>query len=336
MKRLVSGIKPTGELTLGNYIGALMQFVKLQKELKDYELYIFIADLHAITTPQDRLELRKNIKSIAAFYIAAGLDPNRANLFIQSEVSEHAELAYIMESTLYIGEMERMIQYREKRANNEEAIRTSLLTYPALMAADILLYDANIVPVGEDQMQHLELTRTAATRFNHQYGETFVIPDGYVTKVGARIMGLQNPLTKMSKSASNSPKDYILLLDSPNVIKNKIKSAVTDSDSKVYFDKDNKPGISNLLTIYSALTEITIKDLEAKYKNSNYGTFKNDLAEIVSAEITKIQNKYHAIINSKELDDFLDKGRDNAKIIAERKINTVYQKVGLGRKKRWE
>ena len=333
MKRLVSGIKPTGELTLGNYIGALMQFVKLQEELSDHEFFIFIADLHAITTPQDRLELRKNIKNIAALYLAVGLDPKRVNLFIQSEVSEHAELAYIMESTLYIGEMERMIQYREKRANNEEAIRTSLLTYPALMAADILLYDATIVPVGEDQMQHLELTRTAANRFNHLYGDTFTEPKGHVTKVGARIMGLQNPEHKMSKSASNSPKDYILLLDEPNVIKNKIKSAVTDSESKVYFDKENKPGISNLLTIYSAITNISIKDLETKYKDSNYGSFKNDLATIVSDHIEQIQIRYKEIINSKELDDYLDLGRDKAKLIAARKINKVYHKVGLGRKK---
>lgn len=333
MKRLVSGIKPTGELTLGNYIGALMQFVKLQDELSDHEFFIFIADLHAITTPQDRLDLRKNIKSIAALYIAVGLDPKRVNLFIQSEVSQHTELAYIMESTLYIGEMERMIQYKEKRANNEEAIRTSLLTYPALMAADILLYDANIVPVGEDQMQHLELTRTAANRFNHLYGDTFVEPQGFVTKVGARIMGLQNPEYKMSKSASNSPKDYILLLDEPNVIKNKIKSAVTDSDNKIFFDKTNKPGISNLLTIYSALTNLSIKELEDKYNDSNYGTFKNDLANVVSDHIEEIQKKYKEIINSKELDNYLNEGRDKATLIASRKINKVYHKIGLGRKK---
>src|SRR5690554_6482842 len=202
MKRLVSGIKPTGDLTLGNYIGAIKQFVNMQQEMEDTEFYIFIADLHAITTPQDRLVLRKNIKSIAALYIACGLDPEKVNIFIQSEISEHAELNYIIESTLYVGEMERMIQYKEKKESQAEAIRTSLLTYPALMAADILLYDANFVPIGDDQKQHLELTKTAAQRFNHLYGDTFTIPEAIYPKTGARIMGLQNPEAKMSKSRS--------------------------------------------------------------------------------------------------------------------------------------
>ena len=333
MKRLVSGIKPTGDLTLGNYIGAIKQFVNMQNELKDTEFFIFIADLHAITTPQERLVLRKNIKSIAALYIACGLDPEKVNIFIQSEISEHAELNYIMESTLYIGEMERMIQYKEKKESQTEGIRTSLLTYPALMAADILLYDANFVPIGEDQKQHLELTRTAANRFNFLYGDTFTIPEGIIPKTGARIMGLQNPEQKMSKSADKSAKDYILLIDDLKVVANKIKSAVTDSDNLVKFDKENKPGISNLLTIFSALTNISIKDLEEKYKDSNYGTFKSDLANVVVDELSPIQNKYNEIINSKELDDILDKGRDRAKLIARRKLDKVYHKVGLGRKK---
>ncbi|HHT55297.1 MAG TPA: tryptophan--tRNA ligase [Acholeplasma sp.] len=333
MKRLVSGIKPTGDLTLGNYIGAIKQFVNMQNELIDTEFFIFIADLHAITTPQERLVLRKNIKSIAALYIACGLDPEKVNIFIQSEISEHAELNYIMESTLYIGEMERMIQYKEKKESQTEGIRTSLLTYPALMAADILLYDANFVPIGEDQKQHLELTRTAANRFNFLYGDTFTIPEGIIPKTGARIMGLQNPEQKMSKSADKSAKDYILLIDDLKVVANKIKSAVTDSDNLVKFDKENKPGISNLLTIFSALTNISIKDLEEKYKDSNYGTFKSDLANVVVDELSPIQNKYNEIINSKELDDILDKGRDRAKLIARRKLDKVYHKVGLGRKK---
>lgn len=332
MKTLVSGIKPTGSLTLGNYIGALKQFVKLQEELSDTEFFIFIADLHSITTPQEKLELRANIKSIAALYLAVGLNPDRVNLFIQSEVSAHAELSYIMESTLYIGEMERMIQYKEKRENEESAIRTSLLTYPALMAADILLYDANLVPVGEDQVQHLEITRTAATRFNHTYGETFVIPKGYTPKTGARIMGLQHPNRKMSKSDEASTKDYILMLDPLNTIKKKIRSAVTDSDNKVLYDVENKPGISNLLTIYSALTNISIKDLETKYANKSYGDFKGELAEIVANELEPIQKRYNEIINSNELDEILDKGRDRANLVANRKIKKVYNKVGLGRK----
>lgn len=333
MKRLVSGIKPTGDLTLGNYIGAIKQFVKLQDELENTEFFIFIADLHAITTPQEKEKLRKNIKNIAALYIACGLDPNKVNIFIQSEISEHAELGYIMESTLYVGEMERMIQYKEKKAKNEEAVRTSLLTYPALMAADILLYDANLVPIGEDQTQHLELTRTAAIRFNNLYEETFVVPEGITPKTGARIMGLQDPTHKMSKSEDKSAKDYILLLDDLNQIKNKIMSAVTDSDSIIKFDKINKPGISNLLTIYSALTNISIEELELKYKDSNYGTFKADLANVVVSEIKGIQDTYNKIINSTELDLILDKARDYAKNIARRKIDKVYNKIGLGRKR---
>lgn len=332
MKRLVSGIKPTGDLTLGNYIGAIKQFVNLQNEIEDTEIFIFIADLHAITMPQERLTLRENIKKIAALYIACGLDPNKVNIFIQSEVSEHAELAYIMESTLYVGEMERMIQYKEKKANDEDAIRTSLLTYPALMAADILLYDANYVPIGEDQKQHLELTKTAGNRFNHLYGNTFVIPEGIIPKIGSRIMGLQNPEAKMSKSSGKSVKDYILLIDDLNQIKNKIKSAVTDSDGLVKFDKVNKPGISNLLTIYSSLTNKSINELEIKYKDSSYGNFKNDLAEVVVNFLSPIQDKYHEIINSDKLDKILNDGRDKAKIIASRKIKNVYHKVGLGRK----
>ena len=333
MKRLVSGIKPTGDLTLGNYIGAIKQFVDMQNELEDTEFFIFIADLHAITTPQDRLVLRDNIKKIAALYIACGLDPEKVNIFIQSEVKEHLMLSYIIESTLYVGEMERMIQYKEKRANQEEAIRTSLLTYPALMAADILLYDANLVPVGEDQMQHLELTKTAGNRFNYLYGDTFVIPEGITPKTGARIMGLQNPTSKMSKSDDKSDKDYILLIDDLARVKNKIKSAVTDNDTIVKFDTVNKPGISNLLTIYSVLTNTSIKDLEEKYKDSNYGTFKSELADVVVNFLEPIQNTYNKILKSKELDDILDRGRDRASLVASRKIDKVYHKVGLGRKK---
>lgn len=332
MKTLVSGIKPTGSLTLGNYIGALKQFVKLQDELTDTEFFIFIADLHSITIPQEKLELRKNIKSIAALYIASGLDPKKVNLFIQSEVPAHTELAYIMESTIYIGEMERMIQYKEKRESESSAIRTSLLTYPALMAADILLYDANLVPVGEDQIQHLELTRTAATRFNNLYGNTFTIPKGHSPKTGSRIMGLQNPNRKMSKSDDSSVKDYILLLDPINTIKRKIKSAVTDSDNKILYDPVNKAGISNLLTIYSALSNYSIKELEKLYQNKSYGDFKHDLAEVVASELKPIQEKYEEIINSKELDEILDNGQKRAEIVANRKIKKIYAKIGLGRK----
>jgi tryptophanyl-tRNA synthetase len=330
MKRLVSGIKPTGSLTLGNYIGALRQFVKLQDELEDTEFFIFIADLHAITTPQERQSLKKNIKSIAALYIACGLNPEKVNLFVQSEVMEHATLGYVMESTAYVGEMERMTQYKDKKGKQTEGIRTSLLTYPALMAADILLYDADIVPIGDDQKQHLELTRNLAQRFNHLYGDTFVVPEGFFPKTGARIKSLTEPTKKMDKSADNQ-KAYILLLDDLNQVKNKIRSAVTDSDATIKFDVKNKTGISNLLTIYASLTDISIKDIEEKYKDSDYKTFKEDLANIVADTLAPIQEKYNDIISSPYLDEVLDKGRERASLIARKKIFKVYKSMGLGR-----
>lgn len=334
MKRLVSGIKPTGELTLGNYIGAIKQFVKLQDELEDTEFFIFIADLHAITTPQEKQLLRKRVRDIAAMYVACGLDPNKVNLFVQSEVLEHPLLGYIMESTAYIGEMERMTQYKDKKQKQTEGIRTSLLTYPALMAADILLYDASLVPVGQDQQQHLELTRTLAERFNSQYGETFVVPEGFTPKVGAKIKSLQEPTKKMSKSEAETPKAYILLQDDINQIKNKIKSAVTDSDTEIRFDEVNKPGISNLLTIYSAITDISIDDIVEKYKGqTSYAGFKEDLANIVADHIKGIQDRYKELISSKELDEILDNGAKNASFVAKRKMAKVLSRIGLQRKK---
>ncbi|MFA6377360.1 MAG: tryptophan--tRNA ligase [Acholeplasmataceae bacterium] len=330
MKRLLSGIQPTGKLTLGNYIGALKQFVKLQDELEDTELFIFIADLHAITTPQNKQELKKNIRSVAALYLACGLDPNIVNLFVQSEIAEHAQLGYVMESTAYVGEMERMTQYKDKKGKQTEGIRTSLLTYPALMAADILLYDADIVPIGDDQKQHLELTRNLAVRFNNAYGQTFTVPEGYFTKTGARIMSLTEPTKKMSKSAEN-PKSYILLLDDLAQVRNKIKSAVTDSDGLIKYDPKKKPGISNLLTIYSALTDISIKTLEEMYETKNYQVFKADLAEIVADALRPIQSKYFEIMNGTELDKILDQGAEKARLVAQRKLVKVYKKLGLGR-----
>lgn len=332
MKRLVSGIKPTGSLTLGNYIGALRQFVKLQDELEDTEFFIFIADLHAITTPQEKQALKKSIKSIAALYIACGLDPNKVNLFVQSEVVEHAVLGYIMESTAYVGEMERMTQYKDKKQKQTEGIRTSLLTYPALMAADILLYDADIVPIGDDQKQHLELTRNLAQRFNHLYGDTFVVPEGFFPKTGARIKSLTEPDKKMDKSAENQ-KAYILLLDDLNQVKNKIRSAVTDSDTTIKYDLKNKAGISNLLQIYASLTDISIKDIELKYKDSSYKEFKENLADIVADTLKPIQERYHEIINSPYLDEVLDQGRLRASEIARKKMFKVYKRIGLGRVK---
>lgn len=332
MKRLLSGIKPTGQLTLGNYIGALRQFVKLQDELPDTEFFIFIADLHAITTPQDKVQLRHNIKSVAALYIACGLDPKRVNLFIQSEVTEHVMLSYVMESTAYIGEMERMTQFKDKKGHQTEGIRTSLMTYPALMAADILLYDADIVPIGDDQKQHVELTRNLAIRFNNAHGETFVVPKPFFPKTGARIKSLTDPDKKMDKSHDN-PKSYILLLDDLNAVKNKIKSAVTDSEGTIRYDVKNKPGISNLLTIYASLSDLSIKDLEKRYADSNYATFKADLAEIVAETLRPIQERYHELIKDPLLDAVLDHGASRARTIARIKMLKVYKRLGLGRVK---
>jgi tryptophanyl-tRNA synthetase len=330
MKRLVSGIQPSGNLTLGNYLGAIKQFIALQEELSDTEFFIFIADLHAITVSQDKTALRKNIRSLAALYLACGLDPKKVHLFIQSEVIEHNQLGYIMESTVYVPELERMTQYKDKKLKQQAGIRSNLLTYPALMAADILLYDADIVPVGEDQKQHLELTRNLAERFNQQHGDTFIVPEPFTPKVGGKIMSLTDPTKKMSKSDDNQ-KAVVYLLDDLNQIKNKIKSAVTDSDTKIRYNVKEKPGISNLLTIYSLISGLKITELEQMYEHSNYATFKSDLAEKLAEYLRPIQERYHALLASPELDTVLDEGRDAAKRVAYKKIMKVYKRLGLGR-----
>ena len=330
--RLISGIQPSGTITLGNYLGAIKNFVKLQDELTDTDILVFIADLHAITVSQDKQALRKNIKSLAAIYLACGLDPNRVHIFIQSEVPAHNQLGWVMECNSYIGELERMTQFKDKKVKQVAGVSAGLLTYPSLMAADILLYDANIVPVGVDQKQHLELTRNLAERFNTKYGETFIVPEPIIAKTGAKIMSLVDPTKKMSKSDEN-PKSYISLLDELPIIMKKIKSAVTDSDTTIKYDLDNKPGISNLLTIYSCISGLSISELEEKYANSNYGEFKNDLAQVVLNEIEPIQKRYNDLINSKELDEILDQGRDYANHLANKKLYKVYNKVGLGRKR---
>ena len=333
MAVILSGIKPTGIPTLGNYLGALKNFVKLQNERTEDKFLFFIADLHAITVPQNPAELRANIKNLAALYLACGLNKDNLVLFIQSEVAEHAEMGYIMQSMAYMGEMERMTQFKEKSRKQETGVTTALFTYPALMAADILLYNTDLVPVGEDQLQHLELTRDLAIRFNNRYSDTFKVPEGLVTKVGARIMDLQNPLKKMSKSEDPGDKGCIFLLDPIDLIKKKIKSAVTDSDAVVKYDKANKPGISNLMTIYSCITGEDYKAIEAKYAGIGYGEFKSDLADIVADEVSKIQERYNKLINSTELDEILDKGKDEASFMARKQLSKVYRKVGLGRKK---
>lgn len=327
MKRIFSGVKPSGDLTLGNYIGAISNFTKLQH---DYDCLFCVVDLHAITVPQDRQELKKRVKDIAALYIACGIDPNKTHIFVQSEVPGHTQLAWILECHTYIGELNRMTQFKDKAQKlGTDGLSSGLYTYPVLMAADILLYDADLVPVGEDQKQHVEITRDIAIRFNNRYGETFVVPEHFIPKVGARIMDLQEPTKKMSKSEND--KGCILLLDEPSVIRKKIMSAVTDSETQIYYDPQKKPGISNLISIYAIITNKTIDEVVEEFKDANYGTFKKALAEKLIERILPIQERFKDIRNSKELDDILDAGRDYAMHLATRKINKVMKKVGLGR-----
>ncbi|GMB08915.1 tryptophan--tRNA ligase [Thermolongibacillus altinsuensis] len=329
MKTIFSGIQPSGVITLGNYIGAMKQFVELQH---DYNCYFCIVDQHAITVPQDRLQLRKNIRSLAALYLAVGIDPNKSTLFIQSEVPAHAQAGWILQCIAYIGELERMTQFKDKSAG-KEAVSAGLLTYPPLMAADILLYSTDIVPVGEDQKQHIELTRDLAERFNKRYGEIFTIPEARIPKIGARIMSLTDPTKKMSKSDPN-PKSFITLLDDAKTIEKKIKSAVTDSDGIIKYDKENKPGISNLLTIYSILSNQSIEQLEQQYAGKGYGEFKADLAEVVISTLTPIQEKYYELIESEKLDDILDEGAEKANKVASKMLKKMENAIGLGRKRR--
>lgn len=329
MKNIFSGVQPSGEITLGNYIGAIRNFVNLQNE---YQCYFCVVDLHAITVPQDSLELNKRIKDVAALYIACGIDPEKAVIFIQSEVSAHAELSWILECHTYIGELSRMTQFKEKTKNaNQDGISSGLFTYPVLMAADILLYDSHLVPVGDDQKQHIEITRDIATRFNNRYGETFVIPEIYTSKVGARIMDLQNPEMKMSKSESG--KGCIFLLEDLKSIYKKIMSAVTDSEMKIKYDKEKKPGISNLLTIYSAITNQSIESIEKQFVNSNYGDFKKALANVLVSFIEPIQDRFHEIRNSSILDEILDRGREIAEKVSYQKLLEVKKKIGLLRQR---
>lgn len=330
-KTIFSGIQPSGDLTLGNYIGALKQFGQFQE---DYNCFYCIVDEHAITVPQDRLKLRQSIRNLAALYLAVGLDPEKSTLFIQSEVPAHAQAAWILQCNVYIGELERMTQFKDK-STGKAGVSAGLLTYPPLMAADILLYQTDLVPVGDDQKQHIELTRDLAERFNkkNEDATVFVVPDIYVAKAGARVMSLQDPTRKMSKSDENK-KNAIFLLDPPNVITKKIKSAMTDSSGVVQFDKENKPGISNLLSIYSAMTGESIKDLEAKYDGKGYGDFKSDLAEVVVAELAPIQERYAHFLKSPELDDILDQGAEKAARVANKTLKKMENAIGLGRKRR--
>lgn len=331
MKTLVSGIQPSGRLTLGNYLGAIKNFVALQDEGEFEEFFVFIADLHAITVPKDPTMLRQSIKKLAALYLACGLNPERITLFIQSEVHEHAEIGYLLQTITYIGELERMTQYKDKKAKQVEGVSSALLTYPVLMAGDILLYNANGVPVGQDQKQHLELTRTLAERFNSKYSETFNIPDALIVKEGAKIMSLQDPSKKMSKS-DPLEKASIYLDDSEAVIRKKIASAVTDSDGIIKYDEVNKPGISNLLNILSCCTNKSISDLETEFEGVGYGEFKKAVADAIITLLMPIQDKYEKILADKDyLNKVLDDGAQKASYFARKTLSKVKRKMGVGR-----
>jgi len=324
MDHILSGIKPTGQLTLGNYIGAINKFVKLQDS---GESFLFIADLHALTLPIDPEVLSTNSRDLAAFYLAAGLDPNKSNIFLQSDVSAHAELAIILQNYLYMGELSRMTQFKDKASKmKEEAIGLGLFAYPVLMAADIVLYDSKVIPVGEDQVQHVELARDLVKRFNNRYGDVLVMPRAEVAKVGARIMSLSDPTKKMSKS---DPKGDIYLKDDPAVMRKKIMSAVTDMEAHVHYDQEKQPGISNLMTILSSLTGKSFVEIEKEFEGKGYGDFKRAVADAVVNELEPLQQRAKQIIESGLVDKVLEKGAKRANEIASEVLARVQKAVGL-------
>lgn len=324
MKRILTGLQPTGVITLGNYIGAIKQMVKYQDK---YDSFIFVADLHAITVPKENFNLYENTKSLIALYLACGIDPNKNTIFVQSQNEYHTNLSWILECNTYFGELSRMHQFKEK-SKGKQNFTAGLFTYPVLMASDIILYDADFVPVGIDQKQHVEIARDIAIRFNNKYGKTFNVPEPLISDVGTKIMDLVDPTCKMSKSSENQ-NGVIRLLDSPDVIRKKIMKATTDSDSHVKYDKENKPGISNLINIYSSLTNKKIEEIEEEFKDSNYGTFKKKVADVVVSEIEKIQEKYNYYMNDNYIDEILKDGVNKARIYSKAKYEAVKNKIGF-------
>ena len=327
MKRVLTGLQPSGQITLGNYIGSIKQMVKYQNI---YDSFIFIADMHAITVPQEPKVLKENIRKLVAIYLACGIDKDKNTIFIQSENIYHANVSWILECLTPYGELSRMTQFKDKSKKNQN-FSAGLLTYPILMASDILLYDTDYVPVGIDQKQHVELARNIAQRVNNKYNtDIFKLPEPLISTSGAKIMDLVDPTKKMSKSSDN-PKGIIYLLDSEEDIRKKIMSATTDSDTKIIYDTENKKGISNLMTIYSVLSNLSIKEIEIKYQESNYKTFKSDLANLVIDTLIPIQKKYYELLDSKELDAILDKGCLKTSEIAKDKYLKLKDIVGLNR-----
>ncbi len=324
-KIVFSGIQPTGNLHLGNYIGALRNFGPLQEE---YDCLYSIVDLHAITVRQNPTQLRQNCLKLMSLYLAAGLDPDKSLIYFQSHVPAHAELAWVLNCFTYMGELSRMTQFKDKAQKHAENINVGLFAYPTLMAADILLYQTNFVPVGNDQKQHIEITRDIAERFNAIYGDVFTIPEPLIGKVGARIMSLSDPTRKMSKS---DPEDtFIAILDEPNVIRKKVRRAVTDSEALVKYDVENKPGVSNLMSIYSAVTGKAFAEIENEFVGKGYGDFKEAVADAVIAELEPIQARYRQISADKAyLNEVMTKGAERAGKLAARTMSKVRRKVGL-------
>lgn len=328
MSVIFSGIQPSGNLTLGNYLGALRNFTKVQDE---NECYYCVVNQHAITVPQDPKMLHERTRQLAAIYLAAGLDPEKAVLFVQSEVPEHVQLGWIMTTMSYVGELERMTQYKDKASKRGDSVPAGLLTYPPLMAADILLYQTNLVPVGDDQKQHLEITRDLAQRFNRVYSEdVFTIPEILLGQDGTRVMSLQEPTKKMSKSDDNQTAT-VYLLDTPKDIEKKIKRAQTDSDNAVRYDREAKPGISNLMDIFAALTDKSHEEIERAYAGQGYGTFKKDVAEATISVLEPIQKRYAELIDTPELDVILTKGAEKAREKASKTYEAVTKAMGLYR-----
>ena len=322
---LLSGIQPSGNLMIGNYIGAIKHWVRLQDE---YDCLFVLVDLHAITVRQDPSELRKRCHDFLALYMACGIDPAKSTVFVQSHVPAHAELAWVLTCFTSMGELNRMTQFKEKAQRHEGNVNAGLFAYPALMAADILLYQTDLVPVGADQKQHLELTRDLAERFNNVYGETFRVPAAYIAPVGARIMSLQDPTAKMSKSDEN-PRNYVALLDPPDVVRSKIKRAVTDCGTAVAQD-ETRPGISNLMTIYSSLTGEDYTTISARYAGKGYAQFKADLAELVVEFLRPIQERYRHVRSDKaELQTILERSSEVASVRARRTLDKVYRNLGF-------
>ncbi|CAM4347176.1 tryptophan--tRNA ligase [Paenibacillus tarimensis] len=324
MQRVLSGIQPSGQLTLGNYIGAMKNFVRLQDT---HQCFFMIVDLHAITVPQEPEALREQTEAVASLFIAAGIDPAKAAVFVQSHVRSHVELSWLLTTMTYMGELERMTQFKDKSAG-KDSIGAGLFTYPALMAADILIYNADLVPVGDDQKQHLELTRDLAGRFNSRFGDYFTTPEPYIPKIGARIMSLDDASKKMSKSNPN-PASYIALLDPPDVIRKKLSRAVTDSGREVKFNPAEKPEISNLMSIYSHCSGLSLEEIEARYEGQGYGGFKKDLAEQVVAVLEPLQARYHEIRQSGEIHRILADGAERASAIADKTVRDVKEKMGF-------